>query len=186
MKRLTSWIRRVYIRAVLFFIGLALRAERESRTEELRTLGNQISMVVDKQLSRHIAQPHRPSEKVIRKVLARSDYAQEHEIGIDGGFKINAVDLAQIETRQLQVSELPKKLLRGSVEQQENFFTRCLSAGGVSPWKTSAELSSRKRPSRSRRCGRCSTSLLALSRLSPRSLEALLKVDRLKARRRGR
>lgn len=79
----------------------------------------------------------------------------------DASFKANAVDLAQVETRQPQASELPKKLLRGSVEQQENFFTRCLSAGG-GPWMTVREQRARKARSRLRRLGRNSKVLLAL------------------------
>lgn len=75
-------------------------------------------------------------------------------------------------------AEIPKDLLRGTPDAQTNFFQRALDSGGVSPWMTSEELSRRAPKSRSRRFGRFSALLIALSRLSPKSLGALLKAGR--------
>lgn len=99
MKHLKTWIQRAYIRAALFFIGPALRAERESRAEDLRALGSQISIVVDEQISKYAARPPRPSGQVGREegCTTRSE----------GAFVVNAADLAQVETRRLEASELP-------------------------------------------------------------------------------
>lgn len=77
-------------------------------------------------------------------------------------------------------AEIPKDLLRGTPDAQTNFFQRALDSGGVSPWMTSEELSRRTQKSRSRQFGCFSALLLALSRLSPKSLGALLKAGRLK------
>ena len=120
---------------------------------------------------------------VHRPTKAKSEN-QDFKLNQDGFLVIEGCKSLYLETRRFKESELPQKLLRGSSDAQANFYTRALDAGGVSPWKTSAELSFRKPPFRHRRYGRCSASPLLLFRLSPRSLEALLKVNRLKARRR--
>jgi len=98
MKRFRSWIQRAYIRAVLFFIGPALRAEQESRAEELRTLGSQISVVVDKKLSEYVAQSPRPSEKVSREAAC--------PIRSERTFVVSGADLGPVETRRYEASEL--------------------------------------------------------------------------------
>ncbi|MDR6394653.1 hypothetical protein [Herbaspirillum seropedicae] len=58
MNRISTCIRKAYARAVLFAIRPALRAEQEIREEEWRSLGMQISRVVNEQIAKSAVPPH--------------------------------------------------------------------------------------------------------------------------------
>lgn len=107
-------------------------------------------------------------------------------------FAIAGADLTHMETHRVPPSDMQKcidgirRLMESDVAasrpntraKSAEFFKAALDSGGVSPWMTSEELSRRTPKSRSRRSGRFSALLIALSRLLPKSLGALLKAGR--------